>query len=134
MVPCVAGKKVWTDRAKLVGPISAGGKVSITDEAFTELCILNYWDKWLYRGHAKWTDSRGGNSAFKGWDVEAYTQFDAICKRIKQQRAHDAALGDESREAEFMAFAIRKYGATGGVKGRRRNHMEDEGPELFHEL
>ena len=134
LVPCVAGKKVWTDRAKLVAGISAGGKVSITDEAFTELCVLNYWNKWVYRGHAKWTDARAGNSPFNGWQVEAYTQFDAICKRIKQQREDDATLGDAARETAFLAFAGRKYGATGGLKGRRRNHNHHDGPELFHEL
>jgi hypothetical protein len=45
LMPCVAGKKVWTGRDKMACAITDGGKITITDEAFTELCLLNYWDK-----------------------------------------------------------------------------------------
>ena len=56
LVPCAAGKKVFTDRDKIVATVTEGGKVSVTDEAFAELCCINYWDKWLYSGKALWTD------------------------------------------------------------------------------
>jgi hypothetical protein len=36
---------VWTGRDKMACAITDGGKITITDEAFTELCLLNYWDK-----------------------------------------------------------------------------------------
>ena len=67
LIPCVAGRKVFTDRDKIDSKITESGKISITDEAFTELCIMNYWDKWLNNGQAVWTDSRGGNTPFHGW-------------------------------------------------------------------
>jgi hypothetical protein len=66
LMPCVAGKKVWTSRDKMACAITDGGKITITDEAFTELCLLNYWDKWSVNRPAKWTDARKGNCSFKG--------------------------------------------------------------------
>jgi hypothetical protein len=64
LMPCVAGKKVWTSRDKMACAITDGGKITITDEAFTELCLLNYWDKWSTNRPAKWTDARKGNCNF----------------------------------------------------------------------
>jgi hypothetical protein len=54
LMPCVAGKKVWTGRDKMACAITDGGKITVTDEAFTELCLLNYWDKWSTNKPAKW--------------------------------------------------------------------------------
>ena len=62
LVPCTAGRKFYTDRDKVAATISDGGKVNVMDEAFTELMVLNYWDKWQNNGHAKWTDACGGNT------------------------------------------------------------------------
>jgi hypothetical protein len=61
----VAGKKVWTSRDKMAYVITDGGKITITDEAFTELCLLNYWDKWSANRPAKWTDARKGNCSLR---------------------------------------------------------------------
>ena len=133
LVPCVAGKKVWVDKSKMSMTISEGGKVSITDEAFTELCIINYWDKWCHRKAAKWTDSRAGNMFYKGWQPGAYTEFDRICRRIKDQRESDKRLGSASREQAFLDFAYIKYGhSTNGRNKRMR--IEHEGPDLFNDL
>ena len=57
LIPCVAGRKTFTNRDKMV-PIQDGGKVSMTDEAFTALAISNYWAKWRSGGVPKWTDTR----------------------------------------------------------------------------
>jgi hypothetical protein len=51
--------------------ITDGGKITITDEAFTELCLLNYWDKWPANRPAKWTHARKGNCSFEGWSNDA---------------------------------------------------------------
>ena len=134
LVPCVAGKKVWTEKAKIKSTISNSGKVSITDEAFTELCILNYWNKWQNRGPAKWTDSRAGNIFHMGWQPEAYTAFDAICRRIKQQRETDRRLGDASKEQEFLDYATKMYGPGSALQNRKRCRLDDDGPDLFNEL
>ena len=128
LLPCVAGKKVWTKKDKMACAITDGGKVSVTDEVFTELCILNYWDKWTENKPAKWTDSRGGNSTFKGWSNDAYQQFDLICKRIQAQRETEES---KAMEVMFLEYANKLYGRG---RKRARSGMLDDGPELFNEL
>jgi hypothetical protein len=34
LMPCVAGKKVWTSRDKMACAITDGGKIAITDEVY----------------------------------------------------------------------------------------------------
>jgi hypothetical protein len=128
LIPCVAGKKVWTSKDKMACAITDGGKISVTDEAFTELCLLNYWDKWSENKPAKWTDSRQGNCTFKGWSNDAYHQFDSICKRIRAQRETDAS---KAMEVLFLDYAIKQYGQ--GTKRTRSGLLED-GPDIFNEL
>jgi hypothetical protein len=65
LMPCVAGKKVWTSSDKMACAITDGGKITITDKAFTELCLLSYWDKWSVNRPAKWTDARKGNCSLR---------------------------------------------------------------------
>ena len=128
LLPCVAGKKVWTSKDKMACAITDGGKISVTDEAFAELCLLNYWNKWTKNQPAKWTDSRGGNCSFKGWSNDAYQQFDSICKRVRAQRETDAS---KAMEVLFLDYAIKHYGL--GTK-RTRITILDDGPELYNEL
>ena len=130
LVPCVAGKKLWTPRAMVKSTITESGKVTITDEAFTELCILNYYDKWIHNGDLKWTDSRGGNCNYKGWKNEGYVKFDNICRRIAEQRRdlHDSA------ESIFCAHARTKFSQCGRGFNERGIQGGDETMELFNEL
>jgi hypothetical protein len=125
IMPCVAGKKVWTSRDKVACSNTDGGKITITDEAFTELCLLNYWDKWSAKGPAKWTDARKGNRSFKGCSNDAYQQFDSICNRIRAQRETDES---KAMEMGFLDYAIKQYGC--GTK-RARTRILDEGPEIL---
>jgi len=108
--------------------ITEGGKISVTDEAFTELCLMNYWDKWTKNESAQWTDARGGNAHFKGWSNAAYLNFDDICKRIQKQRNTEDSMDMENK---FREYAVDKY--RSGTK-RSRSNILDEGPELFNEL
>jgi hypothetical protein len=128
LAPCVAGKKVWTSRDKMACAITDGGKITITDKAFTELCLLNYWDKWSANRPAKWTDARKGNRSFKGWSNNAYYQFDSICNRIGGQHETDES---KAMELGFLDYAIKKYGR--GTK-RTRSGIPDKGREMFNEL
>jgi hypothetical protein len=128
LVPCVAGKKVWTGRDKMACAITDGGKITITDEAFTELCLLNYWDKWSANRPVKWTDARKGNFSFKGWSNDACQQFDSICNRIRAQCETDEL---KAMELVFLDYAIKQYGR--GTK-RTRSGILDKGPEIFNEL
>jgi hypothetical protein len=108
--------------------ITDGGKISVTDEAFTELCLLNYWDKWSANRPAKWTDAHKGNCSFKGWGNDVYQQFDSICKQIGAQRETDKS---KATEVLFLDYAIKQYGC--GTK-RTRSGILDKGPEIFNEL
>jgi hypothetical protein len=81
LVPCVPGRKVWTQREKANKLISEAKKVvSVLDEAFTVLALKNYWTRWNNTGTAIWTDSRVGNYQCMGWADAAYVQFDSLCK------------------------------------------------------
>jgi hypothetical protein len=67
LVPCVTGRKVWTQREKANKLISKAKKVvSVLDEAFTILALKNYWKRWNNTGTAIWTDSRVGNYQYMG--------------------------------------------------------------------
>jgi hypothetical protein len=35
--------------------------VSVLDEAFAILALMNYWESWTANGLVKWTDSKAGN-------------------------------------------------------------------------
>jgi hypothetical protein len=136
LVPCTAGRKCFTDRAKVISTISDGGKVNVTDEAFTELMILNYWNKWHNQGHCKWTDARGGNVKYKGWPQPAYERYDLICRRIhKQRELHSAFTSSDSQEQAFMIYALEKYG-TNGQSGNqiRVNANSNEAIDMYNEL
>jgi hypothetical protein len=87
LVPCVAGQKVWTLREKAIKLISEAKKVvSVLDEAFTILALMNYWESWTGNGMARWTDSKAGNYQYMGWADVAYVQFEELCKQIYEQR------------------------------------------------
>jgi len=128
LLPCVAGKKVWTNKDKMTSTITEGAKISITDEAFTELCLLNYWNKWTKNESAQWTDARGGNTHFKGWNNDAYLKFDGICRRISTQRETEDS---KAMEEKFRDYAVKQY-RRGSMQSR--SGVLDEGPELFNEL
>jgi hypothetical protein len=86
LVPCVAGQKVWTLREKAIKSISEAKKVvSVLDEAFIILVLMNYWER-SGNGTARWTDSKVGNYQYMGWADAAYLQFDELCKQILEQR------------------------------------------------
>jgi hypothetical protein len=94
-VPNVAGKKVWSNKVKILATITDSGCVMITDEAFTVVALENYWDRWYNQKTAKWTDSRHGKQQFMGWSDEAYTRYDEVCKRIKKQWSTKTSKGLE---------------------------------------
>ncbi len=74
LVPCVAGRKVWTLCEKASKLISEAKKfVSLLDKAFTILTLLNYWKRWNSTGAVIWTDSKAaGNYQYMGWADAAY--------------------------------------------------------------
>ena len=134
LVATIAGKKIWTNRDKVGVPITTGGKITIVDEAFTVLAIENYWPKWFspngVPSPAKWTDSRQGNSQYMGWHEDAYTRFDQICYRIKQQRA---SVQSKHLELNFQQNATIEYATRrGGI--RARVQRQEPSIVVFNEL
>ena len=128
LVPCIAGKKIWTSQVKVSTLITDSNCVTILDEGFTVLCIKNYWNIWVNDGLLmKWTQSRSRNTRFIGWDKEAYKHFVMICNRIKEQRKEDIS---EELEQIFQERAVMEY--AGGHR-RARYH---NGPAIpnFDEL
>ena len=114
--------------------ITASGKVSVTDEAFAEICMQNYWDKWTKNKKPKWTDARAGHTLFKGWDPQAYLQFNIICKRITNEReTHQSQILEDT----FLAYALETFGVTGGRRRRPNKQKaaeEDDEEECYNEL
>jgi hypothetical protein len=132
LVPCVAGRKVWTQREKANKLISEAKKVvSVLDEAFTVLALKNYWKRWNNTGTAIWTDSRVGNYQYMGWADAAYVQFDALCKRISEQRQ---SASNMKLEQVYLARS-RSQLAGGGTHSRRLMGGQDEtNREVYNEL
>lgn len=129
LVPCVAGRKVWTVREKATKLISEAKKiVSVLDEAFTIIALTNYWDRWINGGTARWTDSRAGNYQYMGWADDAYTHFDAVCKRISVQRQSES-----NKKLEMMYLErAQSLQASGGPK-KRKQGVEMQ-MEVYNEL
>lgn len=131
LVPCVAGRKVWTVRERAAKKISEAKKiVSVLDEAFTILAMENYWQRWFFGGTARWTDSRSGNYQYMGWADAAYIRFDRLCHQIREQR--QTAVNKEL-ESNFLARA-RMQMAGGGAPMRRGDGQHTLGVEVYNEL
>jgi hypothetical protein len=116
----VAGKKLLANKDKMATTISDSGKISVTDEAFAELCILNYWERWTSNKSAQWTYARGGNTHFRGWSDEAYQRFDEICNIIKKQgETRDLKATEEA----FLDYAMEQHsqGTKPGRSGIRND-------------
>jgi hypothetical protein len=133
LVPCVAGRKVWTQRERANKLISEAKKVvSVLDEAFTVLALKNYWKRWKNTGTAIWTDSKVGNYQYMGRADAAYVEFDGLCNKIREQRK------SASNMKKIRAGVLGKI--THAV-GRRRNHARrvmggqlETNVEVYNEL
>ena len=131
-IPCVAGCKVWDNCAKVRCRVSLSGLVSITDEAFTELCIKNYFAKWTQPGAGTtWTEDRGGNCNYQGWSRTVYAKFDSICKRIVKQRQEKES---EELEDMFICFAHHQYGLNGDARCKCSSRGDVDALELYNDL
>jgi hypothetical protein len=88
--------------------------ILVTDEAFAELCILNYWEKWTSNKSAQRMDARGGNTHFRGWSNDANQRFDEVCNRIKKQHKSKES---KAMEDAFMDYAMEQH-SRGTKQGR----------------
>jgi hypothetical protein len=114
-ITAVCGRRNWTNNLKVSQTILACEKVSISDKAFAELVIKNYWDRWKSGGNAKWTDGRSGELSSNGWSAEGHQEFNEIYECIKAQRANSKSR--ELTESRFLELA---QDAHGGARPKRR--------------
>ena len=132
LVPCVVGRKVWTQREKANKLISEAKKVvSVLDEAFTVLALKNYWKRWNNTGTAIWTDSRVGNYQYMGWADAAYVQFDSLCKRIREQRKRASNM---KSEREYLARSHMQLSGGGPHSRRLIVGQVETNVEVYNEL
>ena len=131
LVPCVAGRKVWTLREKAIKLISEAKKVvSVLDEAFTILALMNYWERWTGNGTARWPDSKAGNCQYMGWADAAYVQFDELCKRIREQRQTRL----NKKLEQMYLVRSRSLLTGGGPHSQRLGGLVETNVEVYNEL
>ena len=96
------------------------------------LALKNYWKRWNNTGTAVWTDSRVGNYQYMGWADAAYVQFDALCKRIREQRQNAANM---KLEQVYLARSRNRL-AGGGTQHSRRlmGGQVETNMEVYNEL
>jgi hypothetical protein len=130
VVSAVCGRRSWTNDMKTRQTITESGKVTVSDEAFAELLIKNYWERWKSNGAAKWTDARAVNVNQHGWSKEGHVEFNRIYVRTKAQRENTDARN--TVEALFMKKASevhtpnRSKRTVGGVIGGDDEVMVDD--------
>ena len=107
VVTCVSGKKNWTPSVKVTLNISDCNRVTISDKAFAKIVLINYWDRWVNGGNAKFTDCRNGSLEFQGWGSNGHTLYNNIYKRILAQR-NDHVSNNETN-TRFLQQASKKY-------------------------
>ena len=120
---------MWNKQAMVSDHVTRSGKVTVTDEAFAELCVLNYFDKQTNGGCTRWTNDHGANSNFQAWSKEAYVKFDEICVHILEQ-----CKTGEDMESGFLLFSKSKYGCNGRETASHHSHGIQNAPELFNDL
>jgi hypothetical protein len=104
--------------------------VSVLDEAFTILALMNYWERWTGNGTARWTDSKAGNHQYMGWADAAYVQFDELRKRIREQRQTRL-----NKKLEQMYSArSRSLLVGGGPLSQRLGGLVETNVEVYNEL
>jgi hypothetical protein len=103
VVTGVCGRRSWTKAMKASQTITDSKKVTVSDEAYAELILKNYWDRIKTGGPAKWTDGRSGNLLQHGWSAGGHLAFNAIYSRIKVQRS--TIKDRQAVESAFMKMA-----------------------------
>jgi hypothetical protein len=128
----VAGRKVWTLREKAIKLISEAKKVvSVLDEAFAILALMNYWERWTGKGKtARWTDSKAGNYQYMGWVDAAYLQFDELCKQIREQRQTRL---NKKLEQMYLARSCSLL-AGGGLHSQRLGGLVETNVGVYNQL
>jgi hypothetical protein len=156
MIVATAGKKVWTAKAKVSNTISGSGLITPSDEAFTLLCLENYWAKWL--PHLAEGDEKKDEESKEGKNDEEEDEDDEDDDNDKKEKSVDGSgqesddLGTPRKKATQSTGSLRRItlnsnSSTGNSKkisltkwtDSRRGHYQfggwdDAGLTRFNEL
>jgi hypothetical protein len=114
LLPCCVGPKVWCPAAFVKDTISAGGIVTISDEAYVALCCDNYEPKWLHNAaNGKYTNNRKGNHLYGGWTNAGLTKFNELYDNVERSRNSE---GGRKAELYFRSEMMASHGPTGSNK------------------
>jgi hypothetical protein len=124
VLECVAGRKEWKkEKAKLLVSESS---VTVSDEAFALLLMVNSWDKFEYLAESDgepnkddtpttvYTEKKGRNKKLQGWTTQGINHFNQLCKFVATDRESEAGI---EFEKEFLRYQqnemVRKKAALG---------------------
>jgi hypothetical protein len=133
IVECVAGKKEWkAQKAKVLINKSC---VTVSDEAFALLLMVNSWDKFEYLGEnpeiddkndipeTLYTEKKGRNKAMQGWSRQGIDKFNILCDLVVKDRS--GSQGPKF-DAAFMKYHELKLLAERGGQEEGSDVEEDE--------
>lgn len=141
VLECVAGRKEWkAEKTKLLVSKSC---VTVSDEAFAMLLLVNSWDKFQFIASnpdnkdknelpsTRYTEKKGRNKKFLGWSQEGINHFNQLCKFVMEDRSSDAG---KDFEKEFLQYhqdeMIRKKAAGAGFDCDENEVQDDDDGSL----
>ena len=136
ILECVAEKKKWkVEKHKLL--ISASC-VTVSDEAFAMLLMINSWDKFEYLADhpeiedkatvpsTKFTEEKGRNRKLQGWTREGINTFNKLCQDVMEDRA--------SKEGKRFELEFKSYHAAEELKQKTKLDVDESGSESDDEV
>jgi len=111
ILECVAGKKTWKVQKKKK-KISRSC-VTVSDEAFALLLLVNSWEKFEYMAEnpqcdtkamlpaTKFTEKKGRNKKMQGWCHSGIATFNQLCGKVVEDR--NSVKGKEF-EVNFLQY------------------------------
>jgi hypothetical protein len=124
VLQCVAGRRGW-GKEKTMKILSES--VTVSDEAFALLILVNNWDKWMAEHNslarkidALYTSSTQGNKKFSGWSDAGIQKYNKLFDQIEKDRSSDQR---REMEEKFLKSLQRTNGSN------KRKSTEDVSQE-----
>ena len=111
VLECVAGKKTWKIQKKMKR--ISNSCVTVSDEAFALLLLVNSWEKFEYiadnpqcetRGelpYTKFMEKKGRNMKMRRWSYEGINNFNQLCAFVVKDRESDHG---KQFEIDFLKY------------------------------
>ena len=115
ILECVAGKKEWKQQKNK--QLISGSCVTVTDEAFALLLMVNSWEKFEYMAdnpemenktevpETRYTEKKGRNRKMQGWSSEGIDKFNNLCVSVMADRESEEG---KMFEKEFLEYHEQK--------------------------